>query len=659
MNLKRAISALAALAVSVSCMAGLAISANAADGATEVDLIGTKDTAETFDSYTGAGWTSDLGAFSASVVNGQWGLSEITEIAKPEVGAAGTDYATYVSGKALTFQKRGAGESTSTYAFSTPVTSGNLYFNTDIGFYNNKKATDGMSIALCNPSGAEVVKIPIAGSGTAQNISLTGSETKTTTGKIHPRVAESTGIGIEMTVDLDAHTATCKFDFINEDDSKKRTQETVTVNIADGSSISRLVVKVNSRSSTNNALKFDNTKLYAMTTAVQTADYSVTYVDEQDNEIKTARTANGVVGEKAVVIADDKASFKNEAGTKKYIYVSDNADVTDITVDNNASVKVVFREAAAVAYTVKTNFDTELANANGFEADVVNVPYPMYILKDKVVYTKAKQSSNPWYGQNITLGTNATQNETFEYTKYSADNTEGVFYGEGEDIFTKNNVSNANVRCSMGAGGDISEKTTITTLPAGTYHLTAGVWGASGNTYTFTAGTDTIKFTGAENAELTGISSTGSKVDMTSKTFVLTEETTISVEKTGEAATCVDYVLIEKIIPNVIDQTATTAVSGNLTEAQIAALTQVGTSDVSHGLTAASNTTIYTVKVNNYDGTSLPQLVIDDNTTLTPSGEVTYGYQDGDAYVFVIQTVGYDRAKSVKVGDSTLTFAAN
>ena len=84
---------------------------------------------------------------------------------------------------------------------------------------------------------------------------------------------------------------------------------------------------------------------------VSTAGYTVKYVDNNNNEIKSSVAKIGVVGEPIVLSGSDTENFFDVNGIK-YIYVSDDASDKNITADGSTVVTVTFREAQTYNYTV-------------------------------------------------------------------------------------------------------------------------------------------------------------------------------------------------------------------------------------------------------------------------------------------------------------------
>ncbi|MBR5663608.1 MAG: hypothetical protein IKX01_02610, partial [Bacteroidales bacterium] len=105
---------------------------------------------------------------------------------------------------------------------------------------------------------------------------------------------------------------------------------------------------------TDRADAFDN--LLITTTegdyTVPTAEYTVKYVCGEE-EIKEAATRSSDVGDPISLIATDKDKFYNADQTKKYQYVSDDAEGQTIAEDGSTVVTVTFEEMATFDYEVK------------------------------------------------------------------------------------------------------------------------------------------------------------------------------------------------------------------------------------------------------------------------------------------------------------------
>ena len=145
-------------------------------------------------------------------------------------------------------------------------------------------------------------------------------------------------------------------------------------------------------SNTDRADSFDN--LLITTTEgdynVPTANYTVKYVCDGE-EIKEADVRTSDVGESITLLDADKAKFKNEDGTKKYEYVSDDSEGATIAADGSTVVTVTFQEIPTFNYTVKAAIGDEevvdLTEGTLFEDETTTVYWSKYM----------KGSDGYWY----------------------------------------------------------------------------------------------------------------------------------------------------------------------------------------------------------------------------------------------------------------------
>ena len=225
---------------------------------------------------------------------------------------------------------------------------------------------------------------------------------------------------------------------------------------------------------------------------------------------------------------------------KKYIYVSNDSEEKGAIVDGSVYT-LTYREAATYNYSVTGKVDDvvikEFAKDKNFEGEKVSSPYLRYVEKDGVWYEAARGTS-AFYKASAVLDSN-NQELVVAYKKADINNV--AYFKEAEEIegLTVSTNQNADVRCSNAAGAYNSSETpvVVTTLPAGTYQLTVGLWG----------GKDTQNFKLNDGGEEPWtIPFTGSFQDV-SKELVLKAETEISIPKSDAAnGRCLDYVLIQK-----------------------------------------------------------------------------------------------------------------
>ena len=271
---------------------------------------------------------------------------------------------------------------------------------------------------------------------------------------------------------------------------------------------------------------------------VETANYKVTYVDEDNNEIKDAETRTGVIGNSVTLLASDKEDFVTTDGETKYVYVSDNSADVIIADDNSAIVVVQFRKAAVYSYSLLDNFGNTIATGSGFEGETVDVAYPRYALVDGVFYEAPKTNdSKKQYRINIVLDKeNATNTIT-----YSEKEGNTVFYTEAEDLegVTETTTGNLPIRASNGKGAVTENEVLITTLPAGKYILHLGVFTSK------TSYSDLSVNIGVGETEFNAPFSSVNLNEVASSEYTLSEETNIIfLGVTGDAQ--FDYIWIEK-----------------------------------------------------------------------------------------------------------------
>jgi len=268
--------------------------------------------------------------------------------------------------------------------------------------------------------------------------------------------------------------------------------------------------------------------------AANAVNYTVKYVDENNNEIKTASIYSEAPGTEITLSDNDKQNIVYNG--KTYIYVSDDSNGKTVAADGSTVVTVKFRAAATYSYTVNEVCNDVIKNTitgSGDESSTVKVPYHQYILDEGTLYEKT--ATNKEYNYSFVLGKDG-QVENLNYSATTISNV--VYFNEAEAIegATANNSSNANIRCSNSYGAYFDRETTVTTLPAGKYTITMQVWGNAGTTFTIKAGEETV---------LTG-DTKGYITSYTSEEFTLTQETAITIPAAGSSGKVIDWVYIVK-----------------------------------------------------------------------------------------------------------------
>ena len=327
-----------------------------------------------------------------------------------------------------------------------------------------------------------------------------------------------------------------------------------------------------------------NLVLSKETVKVKTANYAIIY-KSGDTEIKAKETRIGKINETPVISDIDKSTFYNEDGTKKYIYVSDDAASKTIAEDGSTVVTIQFREAAKYNYTVNSNIEGYSVNGSVFENENAKVAFPQYILKDGVLYEA--NAINKEY--NLTFAVNKDNTvKTINYKETSINNV--AYYSEGENIegLTIINSGNSAIRSSNSASAYAKEDVVFTTLPIGKYKLTSVVCDFKGKDataeFSFKAGEKVIFTHQAKNINYD---------KATSKEFTLNESTHISLVKGGNESQGVDFIYIQR--------------TGDATET-------VSVSDAGY----ATYATKYNVEVPNDENVKVMTVKVnDDNSTIT------------------------------------------
>ena len=316
------------------------------------------------------------------------------------------------------------------------------------------------------------------------------------------------------------------------------------------------------------AYAIDNLSITSKVSADVPASYAIKKVC--GSVVLSEESFTGIEG-KTPVISEDNIFVDG----KKYIYVSNDSEEKG-TIKDGSVYTLTYREAATYNYSVIGKVDDvvikEFAKDKNFEGEKVSSPYLRYVEKDGVWYEAARGTS-AFYKASTVLDSN-NQELVIAYKKSDINNV--AYFKEAEEIegLTVSTNQNADVRCSNAAGAYNSSETpvVVTTLPAGTYQLTVGLWG----------GKDSQNFKLNDGGkEPWTIPFTGSFQDV-SKELVLEAETEISIPKSDAAnGRCLDYVLVQKTAEPV-------AVSA------VKFATYVPTCNV----VAPANVKVYTAKVN-------------------------------------------------------------
>lgn len=297
-----------------------------------------------------------------------------------------------------------------------------------------------------------------------------------------------------------------------------------------------IVIENASNTNAGRAYAIDNLSIKTETSAETTASYTVKKVC--GSQVLSTETGVGVVGTTPTLTGENIF-----VGDKKYIYVGNDAESIG-AISSETVYTLNYREAASYNYSVVGKIGDEMvlniANGTNFEGETVKVPYLRYILKDGKWYEATKGTA----GYYLASAELTQDNQEIDVDYSSKDLANITYFKEAEDIdgLTVSTNQNADVRCSNGAGAYNSseEPVVVTTLPAGTYKLTIGLWGGkTDQNFKLNCGDEwTVPFTGS--------------FQDVSNEITLDKETTISIPKSDAAnGRCLDYVMIQTLGNNV------------------------------------------------------------------------------------------------------------
>ncbi|MBQ9231281.1 MAG: hypothetical protein IJ190_08905 [Prevotella sp.] len=315
--------------------------------------------------------------------------------------------------------------------------------------------------------------------------------------------------------------------------------------------------------------------------AFTTGDFGVDMTNDSDKEVTI--TANATAKETATITktviknSNDEVvaeSSTTDPTTCSYTFtpslVGDIVFTAEATDDTENGGKTGLSDELTI--TVMSDFTLTATSNMGDNIGSIVFPaqtadlnyrflYPRYLLKGTNLYETVARSNNSnqlHYGEELTFSlSNKNIERTINYNTLTATNI--IFYVEGEDVegvgrwtntsFDKGQgQSFALTLGSMGtAGGFKSEtqgSTTVTTLPAGQYQLTAIIGSTNAPaTYSFKAG-------GTSIGSLTPTKSTESLTIYTTSPFTLEEDTPITISSTqgtGNSQNWVDLIYIQKL----------------------------------------------------------------------------------------------------------------
>ena len=330
-----------------------------------------------------------------------------------------------------------------------------------------------------------------------------------------------------------------------------------------------------------------------------TAKYTVKYMCGED-EIKTAAEREGNVQSSVSLLTSDKANFTLEDESKRYIYVSDDAEGKTVAEDGLTVVTVTFREAAKYSYTATSSYNENAlawteSGSVWEDLNTVTIQFPRFQTYETTTLVEAPYGNNGDLTKTITI---SEDNYLIDY-EYNATNVNNLYmFSEAENLGTGLST-NATIFTGRVSNKAIihGNKGDLMTLPAGKYVLTLGAIGGDNNThkvnyvvYKEATPTEEAVEHNENNIILEGTVTANTLNLIQSSEFTLTEETTISFTCSDPASNRgIDLVYVQSYPTSV---TATIGEAGWATLFTDKALDFTGTGVKAYTVTSVSNNTV-------------------------------------------------------------------
>lgn len=168
------------------------------------------------------------------------------------------------------------------------------------------------------------------------------------------------------------------------------TSKTFNGNIADD--VKKNIKTFGFTSNVDNSNRYyaiDNFSITSEIKAVQPANYTIKYVDESSNELKTSVTRSSTVGSNVTATAADMETFYSSDASAKYVYKSGNNEIK-LTEDEASNViTLTFSKYTKFAYTIN-------AKENGTDLGEV-AKGETYSDGADIAISKFYQINNKWY----------------------------------------------------------------------------------------------------------------------------------------------------------------------------------------------------------------------------------------------------------------------
>lgn len=139
----------------------------------------------------------------------------------------------------------------------------------------------------------------------------------------------------------------------------------------------------------NRRYAIDNFSITSEIKAVQPANYTIKYVDESSNELKTSVTRSSIVGSNVTATAADMETFYSSDASEKYVYKSGNNEIKLAEDEANNVITLTFSKYTKFGYTIN-------AKENGTDLGEV-AKGETYSDGADIAISKFYQINNKWY----------------------------------------------------------------------------------------------------------------------------------------------------------------------------------------------------------------------------------------------------------------------
>ncbi len=139
----------------------------------------------------------------------------------------------------------------------------------------------------------------------------------------------------------------------------------------------------------NRYCAIDNFSITSEIKAVLPANYTIKYVDESSNELKTSVTRSSTVGSNVTATAADMKTFYSSDTSEKYVYKSGNADITLAEDEASNVITLTFSKYTKFGYTIN-------AKENGTDLGEI-AKGETYSDGADIAISKFYKINNEWY----------------------------------------------------------------------------------------------------------------------------------------------------------------------------------------------------------------------------------------------------------------------